>query len=474
MDSCTEQEILPEAERQVSQKQKLFVIAHSFPPATTPAANRSSRLLQYLKPEWSLEILTGMADGFLDPETKVEVVQGWTPDKLYSLISKLKLEKFWKLLVWPDDNVFWLFPAIRRGYQLIKQSQANVIVVFIMPYSAALAGIVLKWMTGLPLVINLGDSLTCTDMHPSHPTWFHYQMNRWLEDFYIRQCDAIVYVSQRTINRVKSRQPAKYHSKFHLSRGGIDLNSHVTVEKLESDNAAFNIVYTGGMNGWYQFYDTPSERVSLKGKFKALYQAWLRLGRYSLTTIDFRSSSPVFVGKAVNQIVNQCTEWHGKIHVKVYGNQYPKAVVKRVLENENIDDIVSVFDRIPNHQAIQIAQRADMLFLTLPERPDGSESCRISLKTYEYLMTDCPILAAVPKGENWDYLTDKPGVWLVDPTDTNQMSKVIEHLAKSKFEGQPQRFDRSHLYEELSYEKKAQDFSKLLSEIVSKRKLGKS
>ena len=65
--------------------------------------------------------------------------------------------------------------------------------------------------------------------------------------------------------------------------------------------------------------------------------------------------------------------------------------------------------------------RADLLFFTLPRRPDGSRGGRISAKTYEYLLTDRPILAAVPRGENWDYLQGKPGVWLMEPDDEAAM-----------------------------------------------------
>ena len=82
------------------------------------------------------------------------------------------------------------------------------------------------------------------------------------------------------------------------------------------------------------------------------------------------------------------------------------------------------------------------MFLTLPKRVDGSPGGRISAKTYEYLMTDRPILAALPQGENWDYLTDKPGVWLVEPDDQQAMKQVIAELAEAKFAGRPRVFDR--------------------------------
>ena len=79
--------------------------------------------------------------------------------------------------------------------------------------------------------------------------------------------------------------------------------------------------------------------------------------------------------------------------------------------------VVDVFGPVAHAQIADIIARADLLFITLPKRLDGSPGGRISAKTYEYLATDRPILAAVPRGENWDYLADKPGVWLVAPDD---------------------------------------------------------
>jgi hypothetical protein len=105
----------------------------------------------------------------------------------------------------------------------------------------------------------------------------------------------------------------------------------------------------------------------------------------------------------------------------------------------------------------------------LPERVDGSRGGRISAKTYEYLMTDRPILAAVPQGENWDYLADKPGVWLVDPGDRQRMTEVIAELADAKFAGRALSFDRRHLQEQLSYEARAAEFATVVRTAIERR-----
>ena len=62
-------------------------------------------------------------------------------------------------------------------------------------------------------------------------------------------------------------------------------------------------------------------------------------------------------------------------------------------------------------------------------------------------MTDRPILAAVPRGENWDYLEGKPGVWLMEPDDEPAMKAALCELARAKADGAPRTFDRSALRE---------------------------
>jgi glycosyltransferase involved in cell wall biosynthesis len=447
-----------------TQKSKtLFCVAHDLPPLTTPTANRTNKLLKQFQKFWQIQALTCTQNGFVSEDISVHFAKSWYPKRLLELIGKFKLEKFLNWFIWPDGQVFWVLPALLKGYKLIKQQKPDAILVFMMPYSSGLVGIGLKWLTGIPLVLNLDDSLSCTDMHPFSVSWLHHHLERWLEDFYVRQSDAIVYVSQFNLELVKKRQPPSQHAKFNLIRYGIDPQDYCTPFSSTTADSSFEIVYIGGMNGWYEFYHRPEEQTLAK----KLYRAWLKLGNYERTKIDFRSSSPVFVGKAAQQVNLQNPNWENKINVKVYGNSFPESVVQKALHNQNLTDVVSVTGSVPHSQAIQLARKADLLLLTLPNRQDGSAGGRISCKTYEYLMTDRPILAAVPKGENWDYLKDKPGVWLVEPTDTEAMSRAISEIAAAKFSGSPLTFDRTALQQELSYVNIAEDFLKIFDKMTS-------
>jgi glycosyltransferase involved in cell wall biosynthesis len=441
----------------------LFCISHVFPPLKNPLANRVYKLSAEFQKSCKIIALTDTKNASLNKEAYVYFVASWYPKLLFNFIEKLKLSKLLNLFIWPDKTIFWLFPALFKGYQLCKQQKPDVILVFMMPYSASLVGIGLKWITGLPLVLSLDDSLSCTDMHPVSPSWWHHLLDRCLEKFYVYQADALIYVSQVNMELVKRKQSLSKQSKFHLIRCGVDLLDFATPITESTNNKSFKVIYTGGMNGWYHF----SQGHEKESRLKKLYQAWNNFGCYKRAKIDYRSSSPVFVGKAIQQVVAQNSNWENKIQIEVYGNSFSESVVQSALRNENLTDIISVFGSVSHSQAIQLTRDADLLLITLPDRVDRSSGGRISCKTYEYLMTDRPILAAVPKGENWNYLQDKPGVWLVEPTDIEAMGDVISYVVSAKFSGCPLSFDRTFLKQELSYVNLAEAYMKIFDKVCS-------
>jgi glycosyltransferase involved in cell wall biosynthesis len=449
---------------QPASQPKLFSINHDLPPLKNTNTVRANKLLTHFQTRWQLTVLTGTKNAYLSGFAQIHYVQSWYPQAVMDFMGKLRLEKFLNYVNWPDQNIFWVLPAIWKGYWLIKQQKPDIIFVLMMPYSAGLVGIALKWLTGLPLVFTFDDSPSCTDMHSFCISWLHHHLEQKLENFYVQQADAVVYVSQFNLDLVKQRQPQQHQSKLHLIRCGADPLDFATLIDATTETQSFEIVYTGGMNGWYEFYHRPEEKPLLR----KIYRYWLELGSYHRAKIDCRSSSPVFAGWAIQQAIAQNPDWQDKIKLTIYGNNFPEFVVQRVLENQNLTNVVSVFGILPHYQAIQLARLADLLFITLPNRSDGSAGGRISCKTYEYLMTDRPILAAVPKGENWNYLAGKPGVWLVEPTDIEAMNRAITQIAAAKFAGSPLRFDRSHLQPQLSYTNLIQDYCQIFDAVCAK------
>jgi hypothetical protein len=440
----------------------LLCVSQSFAPDTTPTAIRASKLLEQLSSEWDITVVSETGAPQPDGAVAVQSVRSRRPRRLFAGLRRLRLSKLLELSVWPDESIFWVLPAIAAARRTIKRGNYDAIVVFMMPYSSGLAGIVLRRLTGLPLLLNLDDSPTCTDMHPYFPTRLHYLLARGLEDHYSRHADATVYVSKTNLDAVRARQPEEVRQRMHLVRYGADPADFRPQQQTSSE---FQIAYVGAMSGWWALIGQRAQ----PGRAKRIYDAWTRLGRHERLTLDQRTSSPAAIGHAMQGVIAEQPQLQGLLKLIIYGNPYAPDVVARALESAQVDDVVTVLGPVPHKQVAALMGRADLLFLTLPRRVDDSRGGRISAKTYEYLMTDRPILAAVPQGENWDYLADKPGVWLVDPRDEQRMKDVITELARAKLSGQSPVFDRSELRAELSYETRGIEFAAVVREAIEHR-----
>jgi len=442
-----------------AQNRDILCLSLAYHPQTLPTAIRAEKLMTRLATNWRCRVITEEPDGAADPPNLERISVSWSRSRwVLTAFPRLRLSKLLELVAWPDQEMLWTLWAFVAALHAIKLRRPAAIIVFMMPYSPGLAGVALKRLTGLPLILNFDDSPTCSDMHPSFPSASHRRLATWLEDFYVQSADAVVYVSKTTLERVQHRQPPEHRDKFRLIRYGAD---PVCVESSGSGSAVFTLRYIGGFNGWYSF-----EGASPHGILNRAHQAWLRWGRDLVTRIDYRGSSPVFVGRAVKHLLSRRPEWRGKVKVEIYGNRYPASVVDSVLRREGIDDVVSVMGVVSNQEAMQLFASAEMLFLSLPGRPDGTSGGRISAKTYEYLVTDRPILAAVPPGENREFLRDFPGVTSCEPSDEVAIETAVERVAEAFFAGSPARFDRRSYASSLGHDERANEFDRVIRDVV--------
>lgn len=441
---------------------RLLCISYRFPPETYPLAIRVKYFLNHLRQEgWDINAVTAASEATSRKNLTVHHVPSWTPERLFRWIRTLRLDKLLDLFVWPDPFVLWVLPAYRKARQLLRKGQHDAIAVFMMPHSQGLVGLLLKRATGLPLILNLNDSLTCSDMNPSYPSRLHYRLARALEDRYVQAADAAIYVSRRNLERVCDRQPPEHHDTFHLIRRGATPPPAPRTPPSRDDD--FRIVYTGGTGGWYKFLED-EQSLSLP---KRLYRTWQQFGTYSHADLAPRTHSPIYVGRAIRRVLDRHPEWRGRIQIDVYGPTYPDAVVDAVLDMFDLHEIVTLHGQVPHEEALRHMAEGDLLFMALPDRPDGSPGGRISAKTYEYLMTDRPILAALPPGENREYVRDKPGVALTDPDGVADMADVIADHAAATFTGDPVTVDRSALRPALSSTARARAFEEVLLDVLT-------
>lgn len=441
-------------------RRSLLALSYRFPPETYPLATRVKYFLGHLQKNWSVDAVTAAEDAHVEGVTTHRV----SPREMQSveqILQRLRLSKLLDLFAWPDPFVLWVLPALWRAWRLTKEKDPAAIVTFVMPYTTGIVGVLLKKLTGLPLVLNLNDSPTCTDMNSVFPSPLHHRLAYWLEDWFVRNADAVIYVSRRNMERVRDRQPADQHEKFTLIRRGV--RPLPSLSSPPSRGQTFRIVYPGGMGGWYFGRPDSATPPSL---LRRLYSKWQNWGKVYVERLDPSTHSPLYVGKAIRSVLDAHPEWKGRLQFEVYGNTYPESLTDTVLHEHGLEDIVRLHSPVPHEEVLQIIQKADLLFLTLPNRVNDTPGGRISAKTYEYLMTDRPILGALPPGENTEYLSDKPGTYLTAPDDVDGMANVIENLAGRAFSGEDLRVDRSALRSTLLSTTRARAFETVLEDVV--------
>src|SRR5690606_32934233 len=85
---------------------------------------------------------------------------------------------------------------------------------------------------------------------------------------------------------------------------------------------------------------------------------------------------------------------------------------------------------VSHGEAIRLMRGADLLFLPMQRMPEGTRAGIVPAKTYEYLASGAPILAAVPAGDARDLLEEAGNAAICEPADTAGIKRaVLDRLA---------------------------------------------
>jgi glycosyltransferase involved in cell wall biosynthesis len=88
-------------------------------------------------------------------------------------------------------------------------------------------------------------------------------------------------------------------------------------------------------------------------------------------------------------------------------------------------------------ETIALLRSADLLFLPMHDLPPGRRARIVPGKTYEYLASGRPILAAVPDGDARDLLARAGSALLCRPADVGAMTRLIAAQVDRRDAGKP-------------------------------------
>jgi glycosyltransferase involved in cell wall biosynthesis len=381
------------------------MLAYYFPPVGGGGVQRTRKFVEYL-PQLGYEpvVLTG-------PDTRAKL--DWAPDD-HSLqhhgaevlrvpgpepalsLARSRAER-WLRIQEPRVR-WWIEGAVETGRDAARR--ADVIYASMSPFGSGQAAARLACETGTPWVADLRDPWAL-DEWLVYTTRVHRRAEMRLMRRTLASAAAIVMNTPEATAALLRHFPELGDRPVVTIPNGFD-PADFAGSPPRRDDDVFRIVHAGWVH-------------TKSGRRHRRLRVVRRLLGGAVPGLDILTRSDVYLLEAVDRLLEQRPDLRGKVEVHLAG----------VAAGEDDDGVVRRRGYLPHADTIALMRSADLLFLPMHDLPAGTRARIVPGKTYEYLATGRPILAAVPDGDARDLLARAGGVTLCRPSDTAAMANAI-------------------------------------------------
>jgi glycosyltransferase involved in cell wall biosynthesis len=320
---------------------------------------------------------------------------------------------FLNLFRFPDDRMFWFFPAVWRGFRLIRQEKIRYIFATSPPHTVDLIGMALARLTGARLLTDHRDPwAVCKEDLDSGIIW---RLRFLLERLNFTTAATVITTTELYTEALRAFYTGMDGRKFITITNGFD-STYESVPAITNDPARFVMTYLGN------FY----------------------LGR-----------NPLALLRAVRDLAVTEPGFREKVEVRFVGAQ-------RVVDGVDLGDFVReggiggnvVFmDQVPHDEAMRLMAQSDLLLLFAP-----NQYYQIPAKTYEYLAVRKPILALTGEGATAE-MVKRCNAGLVVPQD--DLGRIAEAVLRV-YRNPDQEFYRNVDVSTFSYRHKSAELAAIL------------
>lgn len=264
---------------------------------------------------------------------------------------KRRLLRIWAKWLCPVDPYSgWILPAVRKGLQLCRKHDINLLVVTVPFFSALLAAVMISRLAGVKMIIDYRDPWT---NHPrKYRGMFGYRTSRRVERLAIRQSDAVVLVSEVMRQR--------FHEAF----------ADIAPQHVE-------VIY----NGFETQEPSPEAEVETQpSKILTMLYAGNFYGRRQFSVI----------AHVLSEMRNQEAISSDGFRITLYSNLSPGDLA--LTHELGIQDLIDVREPVPYQQVREEMCRSDLLFLLSGDDVNYA----VPFKFFDYLWARKPIFAIAP------------------------------------------------------------------------------
>jgi glycosyltransferase involved in cell wall biosynthesis len=360
-------------------KKNIFMLCYYFPPVSDVGSKRSVAFAKYFRKHgWNPYVLsvknpdkvycsigneappegvpTEYSGSLFNPFKLISYADTALIKVLKLLGVKLKFNYFYSLFCIPDHFIGWIPLSVYKGLKIIKKHNSDFIYVSCTPHSAAITGIILKYLSGKPLILDLRDPYSLGVIYSFINTpRFRRKIDRILQKYFIKKADIFIVNNEDTRKAYINEYP-QLESKIVAIHNGF-----------EAEN----------LNNFNQDLATKREKFD---KFTIAYTGEFYL--YALSPDSFFGGLSELKKRGV---INE-----NNFQFLFYGDG--KYKIDEIAKKYNVADMVVTNKRIPYKEVLQVLSKSHLQLLRIVKP-------MISTKLFEGIPMNLPFLATIPEGE---------------------------------------------------------------------------
>lgn len=308
--------------------------------------------------------------------------------------------------------------------ELRSLNNVDVIHVSMSPFSTARAAAQVSAETGVPWVAELRDPWALDEML-AYETKLHRSLEMWRMRRVLATASSIVMNTPEAAKRARAAFP-ELVDRIAVIPNGYDSADFARPVGGREDRK-FHIAHTG-------YLHTEELRRTLRAKIRK------RLGG-EILDIDFSTRSHLYLVEALRRLVEIEPRLRDVIELDLAGVVSPE-------DRQAAADLefVRFFGYLPHSESVALIRTADLLFLPMHKIRSGARAGIVPGKTFEYMATGKPILAAVPEGDARDFVQAAGTGLVCDPDDIAAMVRIIRaELARWEAKKEPAPVDADYV-----------------------------
>jgi len=406
---------------------KVLFLTYYFPPLGGAGVQRTVKFLKYL-PQYGFEPIVITGPGIentcwapIDDSLNRELANSFSVCRI-PLPYKKPTGILNKVQRWlPVENSFskWWYSNCVDIIKNLMKEDIRLIYASMSPFESTLVADYFWQNHGIPWVADLRDPWALDEMQ-IYPTIFHRKIEFQKMKRFLGGASGIIMNTPEAETRLKRAFPEFLDKKITFITNGYDAEDFASSPEKRI-NKKFTIVHTGYLH---------TEMGHLLRKRYNLYRT---TGGVTLG-LDILTRSHVFLLKAVENWISLSPENAERVEL-VFAGEISEGD-KCIIKNSRIAELVRLPGYLSHPTSVSLIRNADLLFLPMHNLSNGVRATIVPGKTYEYMATGNPILAAVPEGDAKDFLHSCGTGLICKPDDVEGMVAILYKVFRAWQQGE--------------------------------------